>query len=129
MAAGERVLSVSTVFATTSLLVSLVTLYFSNLAPPSIAIVAGPNIKVYYPSDGGLGLYLPIAFVNSSAATGSITRRDGFRRCIPGLGRQQLYDGSDSECRRRFDRAMIVSASGRIPNSARTAESTSSARA
>ena len=74
MATGERVLSVSTVFATASLLVSLVTLYFSNLAPPSLAIVAGPNIKVYYPSDGGFGLYLPVAFVNSSAATGTIYR-------------------------------------------------------
>jgi hypothetical protein len=74
MPAGERVLSLSTVFATASLLVSFVTLYFSNLAPPAVAMVAGPSIKLYYPSDGGFGVYLPVAFVNSSAATGTIYR-------------------------------------------------------
>ena len=74
MASGDRLFSLSTVFATSSLLISCVTLYFSNLAPPSLAMVAGPNIKVYYPADGGFGLYLPVAFVNSSAATGTVYR-------------------------------------------------------
>jgi hypothetical protein len=74
MASGDRPFSLSTLFATASLAISCVTLYFSNLAPPSLAMIAGPNIKVYYPADGGFGLYLPVAFVNSSAATGTVYR-------------------------------------------------------
>ena len=65
---------IATVGAAVSLVISLLTLYLTNFRPPALEMIAGPNIKVYYPADGGFGVYLPVAFVNSSAATGTIYR-------------------------------------------------------
>jgi hypothetical protein len=36
--------------------------------------VVGPEIRIYYPSDGGFGLYVPVTFLNHSPRTGTIWR-------------------------------------------------------
>jgi hypothetical protein len=65
---------VSTVIALSSLVVSVVALFFSQLRSPKISSVIGPNFKVYYPVDGGFGVYLPVTFLNESPRTGTVHR-------------------------------------------------------
>jgi hypothetical protein len=64
----------STAIALVSFLVSAVTLFFSLLRAPKISKVVGPEFKVYYPPDGGFGVYLPVAFLNESPRTGTVLR-------------------------------------------------------
>jgi hypothetical protein len=57
-----------------SMAVSVITLYVSQLRPAVLSDVIGPEIKLYYPSDGGFGVYLPATFVNQSPNTGTVFR-------------------------------------------------------
>jgi hypothetical protein len=57
-----------------SLLIAVGTLFLSQLGAPSISPVIGPEILVYYPPDGGFGLYVPSTFLNDAPRTGTIIR-------------------------------------------------------
>lgn len=60
--------------AALSLAVSGATFYYSNFHPAELETVAGPHILVYYPPDGGIAFYLPVAFINHAANTGTVYR-------------------------------------------------------
>lgn len=64
----------SAVIALFSLAVSGVTLVFTQFRGPQISTAIGPTIEIYYPSDGGLGVYVPATFVNTSPRTGTVHR-------------------------------------------------------
>jgi hypothetical protein len=55
-------------------LVSATTLFLTQFRPPHIGTIVGPAIKLYYPSDGGFGIYVPVTFVNTSQKTGGVLR-------------------------------------------------------
>jgi hypothetical protein len=55
-------------------LVSATTLFLTQLRPPDISTIVGPAIKLYYPTDGGFGIYIPVTFVNTSPNTGIVLR-------------------------------------------------------
>jgi hypothetical protein len=74
MSAISSAFDLSTVIALVSFLVSAVTLFFSVLRAPRLSDVVGPEFKVYYPPDGGFGVYLPVAFLNESPRTGTVVR-------------------------------------------------------
>lgn len=65
---------VSTAIAVLSLAASGVALYYSALQRARPVSVLGTTVKVYYPSDGGFGVYLPVTFVNDSPLTGTVRR-------------------------------------------------------
>ena len=65
---------VSTVIAVLGFAVSVVALFFSQLRAPKLSCVIGPEFKLYYPQDGGFGVYLPITFLNESPRTGTVLR-------------------------------------------------------
>jgi hypothetical protein len=64
----------STVISLLALIVSAISLFYSQLRPPSISSVVGPEIRIYYPPDGGFGIYMPATFLNQSPRTGTIRR-------------------------------------------------------
>lgn len=64
----------STATAVLALIVSAITLWYSLLRPARISSVVGPEIRIYYPPDGGLGLYVPVTFLNQSPQAGTIWR-------------------------------------------------------
>src|SRR5262249_28989274 len=55
-------------------LVSATTLFLTQFRPPNISTIVGPAIKLYYPHDGGFGIFLPVTFVNTSPKTGIVLR-------------------------------------------------------
>ena len=65
---------VPTVISLLSLAVSGVALFFSQLRAPLLSTVIGPNLQIYYPPDGGFGVYLPATFLNESPRTGTVHR-------------------------------------------------------
>jgi hypothetical protein len=64
----------SVIIALLSFVVSAVALYFSQFTPPRITSVLGPSLQIYYPADGGFGIYAPATFVNASPRTGTVQR-------------------------------------------------------
>jgi hypothetical protein len=62
----------STVIALWSLAISALALFFSQFRGPKLSNVVGPELKIYYPSDGGLGVYVPATFLNRSSKTGTV---------------------------------------------------------
>ncbi|MGO9057889.1 MAG: hypothetical protein ACLQU2_10965 [Candidatus Binataceae bacterium] len=66
--------NLSTAIALLALIFSAITLWYSLLRPPRISSVVGPEIRIYYPPDGGLGLYVPVTFLNQSPRTGTVWR-------------------------------------------------------
>ena len=74
MALGAGGIDPSIPISILSLCVSAIALFLEQLRPPRISIVAGPLIQLYYPSDGGFGVYLPITFLNRAAKTGTVSR-------------------------------------------------------
>ena len=64
----------ATVIAVLSLLASAAALYYSSLRPARPAAFLGLTVKVYYPADGGFGIYLPVALVNDSPQPGTVRR-------------------------------------------------------
>jgi hypothetical protein len=71
---GGKKINLSTAIALLALIVFAITLYYSLLRPPKISSVVGPEIRIYYPADGGFGLYVPVPFLNQSPWTGTIWR-------------------------------------------------------
>lgn len=53
-------------------LIALYTFVKTQLVKSSIEIVAGPNFSIYYTSDGGTGIYIPIAYINDSDRSGKV---------------------------------------------------------
>ncbi len=70
----HTVVDLSTVIALLSLVVSAVALIFSQFRPPKLSNVIGPEFKIYYPPDGGFGVYIPATFLNQSPRTGTVLR-------------------------------------------------------
>jgi hypothetical protein len=64
----------SVIIALLSFTVSGIALFFAQFRGPQISNVIGPTIEIYYPFDGGFGVYVPATFVNSSARTGTVQR-------------------------------------------------------
>jgi hypothetical protein len=64
----------STIIAIVSLLISLVTLVFSQLRRAKITAFLGPYITLGYPVGGGFSINLPVTFSNHGAITGSVFR-------------------------------------------------------
>lgn len=56
------------------LIVAGATLYNTHLRHPRIHSYLGPLIKLYYPGDGGTGIYIPITFINSAPRVGTVLR-------------------------------------------------------
>lgn len=44
----------------------------TQLIKSKIEIIAGPSFTIYYTSDGGTGIYMPIAYINDSDRAGKI---------------------------------------------------------
>jgi hypothetical protein len=68
------VADVSVAIALLSFAVSALALFFAQFRPPRISAVIGPTIEVYYPADGGFGIYVPTTFVNTSPRPGAVQR-------------------------------------------------------
>jgi hypothetical protein len=68
------VAEVSVIIALLSFVVSAVALFFAQFRPPRISAVIGPTIEIYYPADGGFGVYIPTTFVNTSPRAGTVQR-------------------------------------------------------
>jgi hypothetical protein len=68
-----------------SMAISAATLYLTQLRPAELSDVIGPEIKIYYPSDGGFGMYVPATFLNKSPNTGTVLRSGItiFNKAIP----------------------------------------------
>jgi hypothetical protein len=67
-------IDLATSIALLSLVVSAITLFFTQLRGADLHHVIGPEFKVYYPADGGFALYLPATFLNKSSQTGTILK-------------------------------------------------------
>jgi hypothetical protein len=74
MSGTHSVIDLSTSIALLSLVISGVALFFSQLRAPRLSQVSGPEFQIYYPQDGGFGVYLPVSFLNKSPNTGTIVR-------------------------------------------------------
>jgi hypothetical protein len=68
------VFDLATAIALLSLLVSAITLFLTQFKGAELSHVVGPELKVYYPFDGGFALYLPVTFLNQSARTGTVLK-------------------------------------------------------
>jgi|SRR6185295_171235 len=55
-----------------SLIVSLSALYYSQLAPPALDFYLGRQFEIYYPRDGGFGMYIPVTAVNTTNSSGTL---------------------------------------------------------
>jgi hypothetical protein len=44
----------------------------TQLVKAKVEIIAGPSFSIYYTSDGGTGLYIPIAYINESNRGGKV---------------------------------------------------------
>lgn len=55
-------------------LIASLTFYLTQLRSAKIRVEVGPEITVYYPRDGGCGIYLPFSFINDTKRGGSISR-------------------------------------------------------
>lgn len=74
MATPSSAFDVSTVIALFSLVLSAAALFLSQLLGPRVASVVGPDFQIYYPPDGGFGLYIPVALRNASPRMGTVQR-------------------------------------------------------
>jgi hypothetical protein len=57
-----------------SLGVAATALFMSQLRKPNLAVHVGPNVKLYYPNDGGFAVYIPTTFINDSPRMGTVFR-------------------------------------------------------
>ena len=71
----------STTIPTVALAVSLAgfglsaaNLYLTQFRDPPIRLYVGREMAIYYPRDGGFGMYIPIAFVNRAQRGGAFLR-------------------------------------------------------
>jgi hypothetical protein len=55
-------------------LVSATNLYLTQISSPPLSVTFGPSMAMYYPRDGGFGMYLPVGFFNSGGRGGMILR-------------------------------------------------------
>lgn len=53
-------------------LIATYTFIVTQLIKPRIEIIAGPSFTIYYTSDGGTGIYMPIAYINDSNRAGKM---------------------------------------------------------
>jgi hypothetical protein len=74
MQSSTEMIIVTTMISLLSLIVSAVTLFLAQLRAPKLTSIVGPEIQIYYPRDGGFGVYIPVSFVNESPKTGVVKR-------------------------------------------------------
>jgi hypothetical protein len=66
--------SITVAISLLSLAIAGVTLYLTQFRPAKLSTIVGPGIKIYYPKDGGFGIYVPVTFVNRSPRTAVVFR-------------------------------------------------------
>lgn len=65
---------IALIVSTASFMVSGANLYLTQLRTTPIEVVMGQELALYYPEDGGFGMYVPISFVNTGGRGGIILR-------------------------------------------------------
>ena len=60
------------VISVLSLIVASSALYYSQLRPAALMFSMGRVFELYYPRDGGFGMYIPVTVVNKSPNTGAV---------------------------------------------------------
>src|SRR5262245_25080760 len=60
------------IISSLSFVVSLLTLYLMQLRPAKLQFHFGRQFEIYYPRDGGFGIYVPITITNTSNKAGIV---------------------------------------------------------
>lgn len=61
------------IIASLSFVVAFLAFYFAQLRPPKLQFHFGHQFQIYYPRDGGFGIYMPITITNTSVNTGMVS--------------------------------------------------------